>query len=580
MTRLFSVIAVLVLSLVQPVSSQTDFSNVLSTQSPTFLDVESAFQFDFKQDGQQLVVNFTIADGYYLYKHQFKGASKDAVIQLQPLPKGVEKYDEFFGDTEVYYNAVALTYAIDSAPADAVVKIRYQGCAEAGLCYPPTVKEVFLSAVNSQVNDNGSADSAPRSQQFELSSLLSSEQSLWFSLSLFLGLGILLAFTPCVFPMYPILSSVVLGYKNALSVSQALKLSFVYVQGMAITYSLLGLAVAVLGAQFQVWLQHPAVLGVMIVLFCVVALAMFGAFELNLPSAWQQRLNSISQQQTAGQYGGVFVMGVISGLVASPCTTAPLTGILLFIAQSGDLTLGFFALYALSMGMGIPLMLFAVTGGKLLPKAGAWMDIIKAMFGFMLLSVAILFIERLFTAPWTTWLWVALLIAWGGYLVRMSLNYHQFVSRLALYLPALALLSGAVYLGTQQTQTVQHPAVDFVKVKDFADFEAKRMAANQQGKTVLLDLYADWCVACKEFEHKTFPAPEVQTALENTILMQVDLTENTPRTQAFWDNFNVLGLPTLLLFDTNGNELDKQRVTGFMNAEDFAQHVDGALNKG
>ena len=574
--------------------SNDAFQDVL-TDEPQFLPVEQAFQFDFNQRGDTLTLSWDIADGYYLYKKQFRTVTKDAEIGDPGFPESKTITDEYFGESEVFFEQVSITYPIIESVNDGVVKIRYQGCAEAGLCYPPTTKVVYLSEVGSassaaaasapSENDNGGV-----SEQFELADLLSSDQSLWLSLGLFLALGIGLAFTPCVFPMYPILSSIVVGRGKQITTSQAFSMSFVYVQGMAITYSLLGLIVASAGVQFQAALQHPAVLIVMIVLFVLLALVMFGAYELQLPGKWQEKLNALSNQQKSGNVAGVFLMGVISGLVASPCTTAPLTGILLFIAQSGDLLLGFTALYALSLGMGIPLIIFGVTGGKLLPKAGNWMNIVKVTFGFMMLAVAILFIERM-VIHWSTDLaWAALGLATFTYFFTM--NQHAPVSmwkgvrNLVIFTGLMlsfsygysSIPSGHASSDGQQVQAKQsHPT--FVKVKDLEDFEQKLSQANAEGKSVMIDLYADWCVACKEFEKYTFTDSRVIDALDNTVWMQIDLTDNTPVNLTFQEHFDILGLPTILFFNESGEELTSGRVTGFMKAEPFANHVNRILKQ-
>lgn len=547
-------------------------ADVLQNRQSQFLPVDQAFQFDFSQRGNQLTLSWNIAEGYYLYKKQFKTVNKGAELGEPLFPQAQQIEDEFFGTSDVFFNRVSINYPIQQAKKDGVVKIRYQGCAEAGLCYPPTVKVVYLSEV---VATDDTAD-ADQPQQFDLAQLLSSEQSLLMTLLLFLALGIGLAFTPCVFPMYPILSSIVLGQGKHLSMKKALALAFTYVQGMAITYSALGLVVASVGVKFQAALQHPVILLVMIGLFVVLALSMFGLYELQLPFNWQNRLNQLSQQQKGGHYAGVFLMGVISALVASPCTTAPLTGILLYVAQSGDLLLGFSALYALSLGMGIPLILFAVTGGKLLPKAGIWMNVVKAIFGFMMLAVALVFVERMVTNLYTELAWAALGLALFAYLFFVNFRQSEGTKK---YLGSLFLLSGLLFsawYGYHQIQAYQrgiqvHP--EFVVVKDLADLQSKLAQANGQNKSVMVDLYADWCVACKEFEKYTFPDEAVIETLSNTVWMQIDLTDNTPENMAFQEHFGVFGLPTILFFDRGGNEVPNSRVTGFMRAKPFAEHV-------
>jgi thiol:disulfide interchange protein DsbD len=577
----------------------------LFADEPEFLQVDEAFQFDFAQQGDQVTLSFRIADGYYLYKKQFKTVVKQAEVGVPIFPEAEEVEDEFFGLSKVFRDQLDITYLIVYSVQNGIIKIRYQGCADAGLCYPPTTKEVYLNQVGTAqialpgsetkktITDsarltNQSSTQAPISEQFELASLLSSEQSLLITLLLFLGLGIGLAFTPCVFPMYPILSGIVIGQGKTISTSRAFTLSFVYVQGMAITYSLLGLIVASAGVQFQAALQHPAILIGLIVIFVLLAVVMFGAYELQLPSSWQEKLNAMSNKQTSGSYLGVLAMGAISGLVASPCTTAPLTGILLFIAQSGDLVLGFSALYVLSLGMGIPLILFGITGGKLLPKAGNWMNVVKVTFGFMMLAVAIMFVERLVTHVATDIAWTLLGLSTFTYFYVMNQNSQTtFYKGLRAFLIFIGLFVSAGYgyqtistsgvisynntQGQSDSKILAHQ--EFLKISRIEEFNQALAKANGQGQTVMIDLYADWCVACKEFEKYTFPDSRVVAALSDSVLMQIDLTDNTDNTIAFQEHFSVLGLPTILFFDTQGQEIDTARVTGFMRAEPFAEHV-------
>jgi thiol:disulfide interchange protein DsbD len=567
----------------------------LFSDEPEFLKVEEAFKFDFKQHGDELVVSWTIADGYYLYKKQFKAVAKKAEVGQPNYPPAEQIEDEYFGLSDIFRQQVDIQFPILSAEQGGLVKIRYQGCADAGLCYQPMIKEVYLDEVkagakNANTEDAVTSTQVVVSEQFELANILSSEQSLLWTLLLFLGLGIGLAFTPCVFPMYPILSGIVIGQGKSISTSRAFSLSFIYVQGMAITYSLLGLVVASAGVQFQAGLQHPAILIVLIVLFVLLAVVMFGAYELQLPSSWQEKLNSLSNKQTSGSYFGVLMMGAISGLVASPCTTAPLTGILLFIAQSGDLVLGFSALYVLSLGMGIPLILFGITGGKLLPKAGHWMNVVKVAFGFMMLAVAIMFVERMVTHMATDIAWSLLGLATFSYFYVMNQDSQtSFYKGLRSLLIFVGLFASAGYGYQTITNITQHDVVSqvtsknvthstFVEVVNLQDFEQQVAKANADGKTVMVDLYADWCVACKEFEKYTFPDPKVVKALGNTVLMQIDLTDNTESNFAFQEQFSVLGLPTIMFFDLQGKEIPSSRVTGFMRAEPFAQHVNGLFN--
>jgi thiol:disulfide interchange protein DsbD len=569
----------------------TPFANAEATTSSTdsflqedeFLPGDEAFKFEFHQQGQKLILNWQIAEGYYLYKKQFRIKSANAIVKNPTFSPSKIKEDEFFGKSEVFYQQANVEYTIVNSTAGDEISIRYQGCAEAGLCYPPTTKVIQLTNVSSETGLTSALEPAPVSEQFELANMLNSDGSMAITLLLFLALGIGLAFTPCVFPMYPILSGIVIGQGKQISTKRAFMLSFVYVQGMALTYSLLGLIVAIAGVKFQIALQHPIILITLIVVFALLAFVMFGAYELQLPSKWQEKLNSLSNDQKSGSYFGVLLMGAISGLVASPCTTAPLTGILLYIAQSGDMMLGFSALYALSLGMGILLILFGITGGKLLPKAGNWMNIVKVTFGFMMLSVGMMFVERLVVNIWTELAWSVLGLATFTYFYVMNQNSSiTFFKGVRTLVILLGFFASAMYGYNQvfdNSAQVIHTeqSSSFVEVTNISDFKKQLAKANADGKTVMIDLYADWCVACKEFEKYTFHDPKVQQALENTVMMQINLSDDSKENLLFWKEYDVLGLPTILFFDKAGTELTQSRVTGFMKALPFASHVNQSL---
>lgn len=593
-----------------PLNLDQEINNLFS-QEPEFLPVDQAFQFDFRQDGDKLKLVWTIADEYYLYKSKFKIAARDAQLGELQKPKGRDHEDEYYGLQEVYYQQALLTVPVHSASDGAVVKIRYQGCAEAGLCYPPQTKEIFLNAVAgvkmqdapaantaSSTNDAeltsqlklqdapaaktaSSTNDAEPTLQLKLKALLESDSLLIPLLTCFaLGLG--LAFTPCVFPMYPILSGIIVGQGKEMTLKRGFSLSFAYVQGMALTYSILGLIVASAGAQFQAAFQHPAILIGLSLLFVVLALSMFGVYELQLPSKWQEKFTNMSNQQKGGNLGGVFAMGALSGLVASPCTTAPLTGVLLYVAQSGDLVFGGLALYILSLGMGLPLLILGTSGGKLLPKAGNWMNLIKTVFGFLLLSVPLVLLDRLLDVFWTQLAIAGLVLSFAIYLQQANnktqAGFWQGVRSLVIF---IALFAGAslgyrtLYPAPQTV--VQHskqaPEIKFVKAQNLEELQQLVAQASAEGKSVMVDLYADWCIACKEFEHKTFPEMEVRQALSNTLAVQVDLTESDATDMQVYEHFNVLGLPTILLFNTQGEELVHRRVTGFMGADEFSAHI-------
>lgn len=564
-------------------ASSTDLLSALGIEAsaqPKFLKVDEAFVLESEQQGNRLLLRLRIADDYYLYRHRFSFQGENLTFEEPVLPAGTDHEDDFFGKTQVYYREVQIPVTLTEAGQQASLKISYQGCTD-GLCYPPTDKRIAVEPLVAEPpHDQVDAPTpAPASsQQDQLAAALSS-QGFWLSVAAFFALGLGLAFTPCVFPMYPILTGIIAGAGHRLSTRRAFLLSFVYVQGMAVTYTLLGLVVASAGLKFQAALQHPYVLIGLSVMFVLLALSMFGLYTLQLPSSLQTRLSGLSNRQQGGSVLGVGIMGMISGLVCSPCTTAPLSGALIYVAQSGDLWLGGAALYALSLGMGLPLLLLGTSGGKLLPKAGAWMDVIKQLFGFALLAVPILLLSRLWSDQVATLAW----LGWGlllcGYLYHHNQHQQHSVGRsLRGFVLLLAMISAVVVgkdlllpsQGASVAAQAETPA--FIRIKTLDDLKTQLAAA--RGKPVLLDLYADWCVACKEFEHKTFSDPAVRERFGQMVLLQADVTANDDADVELLNGLNVLGLPTLIFFDRAGNEVSGQRVTGFMGPAEFLGQLD------
>ncbi|BDM63222.1 thiol:disulfide interchange protein DsbD [Shewanella sp. NFH-SH190041] len=580
-------------------------------EEPELMPVDKAFAFDFQQQGNQLKVNFVIADGYYMYRDKLKIRADGATLAEFTLPKGKLHHDDYFGDQEVYYSYVDIPLAVKQAGDHAKLSVTFMGCAEGKLCFPPTTRTADIQPVAAndgtvtttkpantehtslfetaaQQSNTGAKAPAVVSEQDSLSSMLN-QDNLALTLLIFFGLGIGLALTPCVFPMYPILSGIIVGQKQKLSTAKAFTLSMAYVQGMAITYSVLGLIVASAGMKYQAALQHPAVLIGLAILFVLLSMSMFGLYELRLPSRWQEKMNNVSNNQRGGSLTGVFVMGVISGLVASPCTTAPLSGVLIYVAQSGNLLLGFLTLYVLAMGMGLPLLLLGTSGGKLLPRAGRWMEVIKTIFGFLLLAVSVIMIGRIWPGIVSDLLWSVWGIAFTGYLMHQNklteFTWKQTVRSVLLTLTLLASFSYGFQsvmhkLGFNQNTAVSQDVATghhFIKVKSLADLNAELAKAKAQGKPVLLDLYADWCVACKEFEKITFKDAEVKQRFAKMVLLKADVTKNDATDVALLEHFHVLGLPTLLMFDANGQQQKQLTVTGFMGPKDFAAHLDNLL---
>ncbi|UNX73475.1 protein-disulfide reductase DsbD [Klebsiella aerogenes] len=541
----------------------------------SFVPADRAFAFDFQQNQHDLNLSWHIKDGYYLYRKQVTLTTKDAAIVEPSLPPGEWHEDEFYGKSEIYRQRLMLPITLTQAGKAATLTVTYQGCADAGFCYPPETKVVPLSPVLADsVKAQAAKPSAPATLPASGSQTGAEPASLPFSALWALLIGIGIAFTPCVLPMYPLISGIVLGGKQRLSTARALLLAFIYVQGMAVTYTALGLVVAAAGLQFQAALQHPYVLIGLSVVFIALALSMFGLFTLQLPSSLQTRLTLMSNKRQGGSPGGVFAMGAIAGLICSPCTTAPLSAILLYIAQSGNLWLGGGTLYLYALGMGLPLILVTVFGNRLLPKSGPWMAHVKTAFGFVILALPVFLLERVIGEAWGLRLWSLLGVAFFSWAFITSLG----ATRPWLRLVQIAMLGAALV----SARPLQDWAFGAPAVQQQAHLEFTRVStvdklnqalAQAKGKPVMLDLYADWCVACKEFEKYTFSAPEVRQALKETVLLQVDVTKNSAQDAALLKHLQVLGLPTILFFNAQGEEQPAQRVTGFMDAAAFSAHL-------
>lgn len=529
-----------------------------------FIPADQAFVFDFQQNQHDLSLTWQVKEGYYLYRKQVIITPAQANVGTLQMPAGEWHEDEFYGKSEIYRQRLSVPVTVNQADKGATLTVTYQGCADAGFCYPPETKVVPLSEVKA-----AAAFSPPPSGETSDERTDLPFSALW---ALLIGIGI--AFTPCVLPMYPLISGIVLGGKQRLSTARALLLAFIYVQGMALTYTALGLVVAAAGLQFQAALQHPYVLIGLSVVFILLALSMFGLFTLQLPSALQTRLTLMSNRQQGGSAGGVFAMGAIAGLICSPCTTAPLSAILLYIAQSGNMWLGGGTLYLYALGMGLPLILVTVFGNRLLPKSGPWMEKVKTAFGFVILALPVFLLERIIGDVWGLRLWAMLGVAFFAWAFIVSLGAKKTWMRLVqILLLAAALVSVRPLqdwaFGTPAGQTQAH--LNFTQIKNVDELNSA--LAEAKGKPVMLDLYADWCVACKEFEKYTFSDPQVQSALKETVLLQANVTANNAQDKALLKQLNVLGLPTILFFNQQGQEQPEQRVTGFMDAAAFSAHL-------
>ena len=568
----------------------------LSTQAglfdkkPAFLPVDDAFQFSAaKSENQEnVIVNWSIAEGYYLYQEKISvklNQEEASSFDVPTFSISPEDYnDPYFGLMKIFKKPVQAIFKASHPPlkAEDVVEIAYQGCTS-GFCYPPEVKEIKVAdlpiaqiANTEKTSEKSTVLSAqPKAEQDRLAESLFNSKYAVFGFFL-LGLG--LAFTPCVLPMLPLLSAIVIGQNQRPNMWRAFALSFVYVQGMALTYTLLGLIVAAIGLPFQVALQHPYVMIGLSIIFVLLALSMFGVFTLQLPSSLQTKLSLLSQQQKAGAFGGVFLMGMIAGLVASPCTSAPLSGALLYVAQSGDLFTGAITLYLLALGMGVPLILITLFGNKILPKSGMWMETVKKLFGFVMLALPVFLISRILPDEWAPRLWAMLGTAffiWFAF--QMPKNGTGWVFRIFFLVAAMISvkpLQAWVWGENSIPSAVENKAVSHVEFKKVKSEAELQQALSENNKSlVMLDLYADWCVACKEFEKETFSDPSVQKAFGDMLLLQVDMTKNSEENRALMTKYKVLGLPTILFFNRDGKEIEGSRVNGFMPPVEFLQWI-------
>ena len=596
------------------------FERFGNTGQPRILDAEQAFQVIINVvDPLTLEARWTIAPGYYLYRDKFRLSvldTSDPSIASSELPPGEIKEDPYFGRQAVFHGEAVLRAHLQRTPGPARelrLKADYQGCAEIGVCYPPlsttltvnlpelTTAPVTRAApgvIRAAASETPETTAVPaaavpaaptatdEAEQDRLARLLGEQRLL--AIPAFFGLGLLLAFTPCVFPMIPILSSLIAGEGSTLTRRRALALALVYVLAMALTYTGAGLLAALLGQNLQAAFQNTWILSAFSALFVALALAMFGFYELQLPTGLQQRLTAWSNRQRGGRYLGVAVMGVLSALIVGPCVAPPLIGVLSFIAVTGDVALGALALFVLSLGMGAPLLLIGASAGHWLPRAGHWMERIKAVFGVLLLALALWLLERILPAALMMLLWATLLIVTATYmgalqpLVHGAPPWRTLIKGLGvvLLIYGMLLLVGVAAGGRDPWQPLrgvsfsaaaQPTAATFRPIKTRADLEqALRTAA---GRPVMLDFYADWCVSCKDMERDTFSAAEVRALLADRVVLQADVTAHDADDQALLRHFGLIGPPGILFFDRQGHERRADRVVGFMNAADFAAHL-------
>ncbi len=570
MRWLFTLIFLLFAGLVQA------GNDPFAVKKTEFLPVGQAFAFSSeKLESGQTRLYWQIADNYYLYQKRLKFEGLDPA-QRPVLPQAQSHSDEFFGDQPIYRNELEL---LIPAGASGQVTVGWQGCADAGLCYPP----------QNQVLDLGGATAPAPVGQAQDQSLANhlSQHALGWSLLAFFGLGLLLAFTPCMLPMLPILAGLVVG--SGASPRRGFALAGSYVVSMALVYAALGVVAALLGGNLQAFLQQPWLLGSFAALFVILALPMFGFFELQLPMALRDRLERAGQGRQGGSLVGAGIIGALSGLLVGPCMTAPLAGALLYIAQSGNLLLGGLVLFSLGIGMGLPLLLLVTVGNRFLPKPGAWMDRVKAIFGFLFLGTAILMIRPVLDEALWVGLWgaLALIVACCAWRLSHQPGRAALIARCAGLLlgfwGALLLIGAAggasdpwrplqVYTGSTAGGNTMSGHEAFVTVKDPAALQRELDSAKAQGQWVLVDYYADWCVSCKIMEKQIFAKTEVINALRDVRLVRLDVTADTAASRELLDRFEVPGPPTLLWITPEGVEQRASRITGEIDVSGFLQN--------
>ncbi|MDD2893010.1 MAG: protein-disulfide reductase DsbD [Halothiobacillaceae bacterium] len=611
------------------------FNQEVISASDEPLEPEQAFQIASQMDGNSVRLRWTIAPHHYLYRDKVSvQVLEPSGVQAQfTLAEGEEKNDAFLGKVRIFHDTLELDISLPELQSNQKIKLNvgFQGCAEAGICYPPMEQLVELTAGSIAPGTTPTAASQPPAQsppppatapplneQDAIAEKLKSGNT-WLAIGLFFLAGLGLALTPCIFPMIPILSGIIAGQGAQLSTRRAFTLSLVYVLSMSVAYTVAGVLAGMFGSNLQAAFQNPWILGSFALVFVALAFSMFGFYELQVPSSLQSKIADISGKQKSGSYVGVIIMGLLSALIVGPCVAPPLAGALIYIGQTGDAVLGGAALFALSIGMGLPLIIVGTLGGKVLPRAGAWMDNVKAVFGVMMLGIAIWLVSRILPDGVTLALWAVLLITSGVYLGALEPSAHPSYktyhatreltghmepvgkemtgwTRLWKALGIILITWGALMLvGVASGQgtplqplkgMASHGAaasspsaagLQFQRVNDVAALEQALATAKASGQRVMLDFYADWCVSCKEMEHNTFTAPSVQQALAGVVLLQADVTRNSAADKALLQRFGLFGPPAILFFGQDGMERKASRLVGYKAPDVFAPHVQQAL---
>jgi len=556
------------------------------------LQPDQAFEFFASvKDDRTLHVNWHIAEGYYLYREkvQLELINADGVkLGTYDIPRGAPKQDEAFGQVETFHNELGFDLPLIRSSQSAqtiILQAKYQGCADRGVCYPPMSKKIDLALPPAQ-----QLAATELSEQDQIAQSLHKD-SLWITLLSFFGFGLLLAFTPCIFPMIPILSGIIVGHGHRITTGRAFLLSLSYVVASALTYTIFGVLAALFGSNLQAAFQHPWVIGLFSAVFVLLSLSMFGFYNLELPKSLQVKLHNSSEIHRDGSLWGAAIMGSLSSLIVGPCVAAPLAGALIYIGQTGDAVLGGSALFSLGLGMGVPLLLLGASAGKLLPKAGSWLNSTKAVFGVIMLAVAVWMLSRVLPGNVIMALWAMLLIFPAIYLNAVdplpenSSGWRKLWKGLGLTMLAYGLLLLIGFslgnsnplkplqgLGVSTVQAAE-PGIAFERVSSLAALETrvKQAAANRQ--PVMLDFYADWCISCKEMETYTFADPRVKQALAGFVLLQADVTNNSDDDKALLEKFSLIGPPAILFFGSDQQEKAASRVIGYQDADAFIKSL-------
>ena len=568
-----------IISIIALIFSTSVFGDGLPEKQPEFLAPDKAFKLSVSNLGNnQIQINWEIEEGYYLYMGMFEFSTDrdDTKIIKARMPDGVKKVDEFFGDVDVYYNSTNAILTFNKIDKDSNLLIKYQGCADAGLCYPPIKKNISLNEFSS--NSTGLLKTSLSNSQDSITERLVT-QSIAINILLFLLAGLLLSFTPCVFPMIPILTGIIIGQGPKISTKKSFFLSLTYVLSMALTYALLGVIIAASGINIQASLQSPYIIGAFASLFILLALSMFNLITIQMPQSLQNILISKSNSNKSGSYIGVSVMGSLSALIVGPCVTAPLIGALVYIASTNNYIIGGTALFSLGIGMGLPLLILGTSASELMKKIGPYLELVNKVFGILFLIVAVWLIERIVSIHAAAIVWAMLAAFVAGVFYKSKTKDGLIKNTLNIFSVLLIIYSLMQVYGLN-TKDDFEPRLSFIEKENNLNFiklnntDALFESITNSKNITMIDMWADWCVACKELDKYTFSDERVYKALNRINIIKFDVTDNTDNHSDFLNKYNIYGPPALMFFDNNGLEIKSARVVGFIDADKFLKKLD------